>query len=76
MILLIDFNVFLLFSYFQSTSFGIGIGIPGVVSVAVGYSETLKQIQEAITKSEKAIGVSTTWWGLYSVQLGPPYLLK
>ncbi|CAF1472757.1 unnamed protein product [Adineta steineri] len=63
-------------SYFQSTSFGIGIGIPGVINVAVGYRETLKQIQEAITKSEKAVGISTIWWGLYSVQLGPPLFLK
>ncbi|CAF2975083.1 unnamed protein product [Rotaria sp. Silwood2] len=63
-------------SYFQSTSFGIGIGIPGVISAAVGYSQTLRQVQEAITKSEKAVGVSTTWWGLYSVQLAPPFLLK
>ncbi|CAF3790676.1 unnamed protein product [Rotaria sp. Silwood1] len=68
--------VFVLFSYFQSTSFGIGIGIPGVINVAVGYSKTLKQIQEAITKSEKAVGVSTIWWGLYSVELALPSLLK
>ncbi|CAF4648804.1 unnamed protein product, partial [Rotaria sp. Silwood2] len=62
--------------YFRSTSFGVGIGVPGVINVAVGYSETLKQIQEAITKSEKAVGISTIWWGLYSVQLAPPFLLK
>jgi hypothetical protein len=65
-----------LFSFYQSTSFGIGVSLPGGFSFAVGYSETLKQIQEAITKSDKAVGVSTIWLGLYSIQLGPPSLLK
>ncbi|CAF5062124.1 unnamed protein product, partial [Rotaria sp. Silwood1] len=29
-----------------------------------------------MTKNEKAVGVSTIWWGLYSVQLAPPLSLK
>jgi hypothetical protein len=48
------------FSYFQSTSFGVGIGLPG----------------EAITTHSQAVGTSTIWWGLYSIQLGPAFLLK
>ena len=66
----------LFYSHFRSFSIGGGIAIPGVVSLAVQYSETLKRAQEAITKNNQAIGTSTVWWGLYSMQLAPSFQLK
>ncbi|CAF0806884.1 unnamed protein product [Rotaria sordida] len=63
-------------SHFRSYAFGGGITVPGYVSLAVQYSETLKRAYEAITKNNQAIGTSTIWWGLYSIQLAPPFQLN
>ncbi|CAF1481714.1 unnamed protein product, partial [Rotaria sordida] len=40
------------------------------------YPETLKKIYESMTKEAKSVGTSTSWWGLYSIQLAPPFILK
>jgi len=64
------------FSYFQSTSFGVGVPLPGGASVGLQYHETLKRVYEATTTNSQAVGTSTIWWGLYSIQLGPAFLLK
>ncbi|CAF1533633.1 unnamed protein product [Rotaria sp. Silwood1] len=63
-------------SYFHSITFGIRFSIPSSINVVLGYSGILKQIHDVMTKNEKAVGVSTIWWGLYSVQLAPPLSLK
>ncbi|CAF1363919.1 unnamed protein product [Adineta steineri] len=63
-------------SHFRSYSFGGGIAVPGYASLAVQYSETLRRAQEAITKNNQAIGTSTLWWGLYSIQLAPAFQLN
>ena len=67
---------FLSYSHFRSYSFGGGIDVPGYASLAVQFSETLKRAQEAITNNNQAIGTSTIWWGLYSIQLAPTFQLK
>ncbi|CAF4664357.1 unnamed protein product, partial [Rotaria socialis] len=63
-------------SYCRSTSFGIGIGLPGVANVAIGYSKTLKEIEQSMKRNDKAVGISSTWWGFYSIQIAPPFLMK
>ncbi|CAF2064098.1 unnamed protein product [Rotaria magnacalcarata] len=63
-------------SYCRSTSFGIGMGLPGVASVAIGYSKTLKEIEQSMKRNDRAVGVSSTWWGFYSIQIAPPFLMK
>ncbi|CAF1481748.1 unnamed protein product [Rotaria sordida] len=40
------------------------------------YPETLKKIYESMTKEAKSVGTSTSWWGLYSIQLAPPFILN
>ncbi|CAF4611373.1 unnamed protein product, partial [Rotaria magnacalcarata] len=62
--------------YCRSTSFGIGMGLPGVASVAIGYSKTLKEIEQSMKRNDRAVGVSSTWWGFYSIQIAPPFLMK
>ncbi|CAF1960413.1 unnamed protein product [Rotaria magnacalcarata] len=47
-----------------------------IVSGSTSRYNTLRRIQEAITKSSKAVATSTSWWGLYSIQLGPPFIIK
>lgn len=37
---------------------------------------TLHRILESLNKSSKAIATSTSWWGHYSIQLGPPFIIK
>ena len=69
-------NSVLFHSHFRSYSFGGSIGVSGSGSLAVQYSETLKRAQEAITKNNQAIGTSTIWWGLYSIQLAPAFQLR
>ncbi|CAF1306922.1 unnamed protein product [Adineta ricciae] len=63
-------------SHFRSNSFQGGISVAGYAGLAVQYSETLKRAQEAITKHNQAVGTSTLWWGLYSMQLAPSFQLK
>ncbi|CAF5069839.1 unnamed protein product [Rotaria sp. Silwood1] len=66
-------------NYFQSYSFDIGIPIPlevGTIDISLGYHRTLSQAYEKITKQEGSIGISSDWWGIYNVHLGPTYLLK
>ncbi|CAF1442998.1 unnamed protein product [Rotaria sordida] len=29
-----------------------------------------------MTKEAKSVGTSTSWWGLYSIQLAPPFIIK
>ncbi|CAF5048228.1 unnamed protein product, partial [Rotaria sp. Silwood1] len=65
-------------NYFQSYSFDIGIPIPlevGTIDISLGYHRTLSQAYEKITKQEGSIGISSDWWGIYNVHLGPTYLL-
>jgi hypothetical protein len=47
----------------------------GPAQVALGYHETLKQAFQTIDKKQTAIGMSTDWWGMFSVQLAPTYIL-
>lgn len=62
-------------SYFQSNSFSLGVTtFKG--SFGLEYHETLKKVYEAITKRSQVVGTSTIWWGLYSIQLPPSYVLK
>ena len=56
-------------------SFGIGISTPKA-SFGLNYHETLKRVYEAITKRSQIVGTSTIWWGMYSIQLPPSFLLK
>ncbi|CAM4778918.1 unnamed protein product [Rotaria magnacalcarata] len=38
--------------------------------------DTLRKIEEAINKQSKTVATSTSWLGLYSIQLGPSFILK
>ncbi|CAF1340765.1 unnamed protein product, partial [Didymodactylos carnosus] len=61
-------------SYFQSYSFDVAIPIPlgaAKIDISFGYHRTLSRAYEKITKE-----ISSDWWGIYNVHLGPTYLLK
>ncbi|CAF3662706.1 unnamed protein product [Rotaria sordida] len=62
-------------SYFNSYSFGISIPI-GPAQISLGYHRTLSEAYQTINKYQTAIGISTDWWGMFSVQLAPVYILK
>ncbi|CAF2983514.1 unnamed protein product [Rotaria socialis] len=47
-----------------------------IVGGSTSRHDTLRKIEEAINKQSKAVATSTSWWGLYSIQLGPPFFLK
>ncbi|CAF2684273.1 unnamed protein product [Rotaria sp. Silwood2] len=61
-------------SYFHSYSFEIAIPV-GPANIALGYHKTLKEAYQTISKKQTAIGMSTDWWGMFSVQLAPTYIL-
>ncbi|CAF3207054.1 unnamed protein product [Rotaria sp. Silwood2] len=63
------------YTYFNSYSFSVSIPV-GPVQVSMGYHSALKMAYQAITKKQTAIGMSTDWWGMFSVQLAPAYILK
>lgn len=48
----------------------------GPAQATFGYHETLKSAYQEITKKQTAIGMSTDWWGMFSVQLAPSYILR
>lgn len=66
-------------SYFQSYSFDIAVPIAtpstGSLTPSFGFHKTLRQAYGALTRKESSIGTSSDWWGLYSVHLGPIFLL-
>ncbi|CAF0806318.1 unnamed protein product [Didymodactylos carnosus] len=65
-------------SYFRSYSFDVGISVPteaGPVGVGLSYHETLSRAYQKITKDHSAVGISTDWWGLFSVTLAPAFTL-
>ncbi|CAF4889049.1 unnamed protein product, partial [Rotaria socialis] len=41
-----------------------------IVGGSTSRHDTLRKIEEAINKQSKAVATSTSWWGLYSIQLG------
>ncbi|CAF4059651.1 unnamed protein product [Rotaria sp. Silwood2] len=63
-------------SYFQTNSFDSGISELSDPSFSIEYHEMLKRVYEAITKHSQAVGTSTIWWGLYSIQLPSSSVLK
>ncbi|CAF0882559.1 unnamed protein product [Didymodactylos carnosus] len=61
-------------SYFRSYSFDIGI-TAGPVNAALSYHSTLSEVYQKITKDQAAVGMSTDWWGLFSITLAPVFIL-
>ncbi|CAF2983549.1 unnamed protein product [Rotaria socialis] len=47
-----------------------------IVGGSTSRHDTLRKIEEAINKQSKAVATSTSWWGLYSIQLGPPFFIQ
>ncbi|CAF2113477.1 unnamed protein product [Rotaria magnacalcarata] len=47
-----------------------------IVSGSTSRYNTLRRIQEAINKESKTVATSTSWWGIYSIQLEPPLFIK
>ncbi|CAF2983620.1 unnamed protein product [Rotaria socialis] len=47
-----------------------------IVGGSTSRHDTLRKIEEAINKQSKTVATSTSWLGLYSIQLGPSFLLK
>lgn len=64
-----------MFSYFNSFTFEGGINV-GPVGIALKYHKVLKTAYEDISKKQTGIGMSTDWWGMFSVQLAPTFILK
>lgn len=48
----------------------------GPVGIALKYHKVLKTAYEDISKKQTGIGMSTDWWGMFSVQLAPTFILK
>ena len=47
-----------------------------IFDVSFGYHTKLKEAYQVINEKQIAIGMSTDWFGLFSVQLAPTYILK
>lgn len=60
--------------YFEADSFGFSINLY-YFAFAYNYQRELEQFYEAINTKNQAIGVSQSWWGMYSITLAPPFLL-
>ena len=66
---------FLKHSYFRSTRGASGWSA-FIFGGGRGGRHTLRRILETLKKSSSAVATSTSWWGHYSIQLGPPFLIK
>ncbi|CAF1023346.1 unnamed protein product, partial [Didymodactylos carnosus] len=73
-------SLLLHFSYFSSFQIGNSIPIPiegvGVGTLSLGYHSTLNKTNEKIKNEHKAVGTSTSWWGMYALHLASTFLLK
>lgn len=65
----------MIFSYFRTFDFDMMI-VTDKGSFSFEYHEILRRVYEAITKHSQIVGTSTIWWGMYSIQLLPSFLLK
>ncbi|CAF1350146.1 unnamed protein product [Didymodactylos carnosus] len=71
-------------TYFSSYKFEIGfpidVGLPwpftNILGINFGYHVMLKEAQEAINSKSTVIGISVSWWGMYSITLAPAHVLK
>lgn len=61
-------------SYFQSTSFNVKLDNANI-SFSIGYNKLLEKVYNSTTENKHAIGISRKWWGMYSMQLPPAFLL-
>ncbi|CAF1373491.1 unnamed protein product [Rotaria sp. Silwood1] len=73
-------------SYFRSFSIDLDVTIPipiaqpgmpllPLITPSFGYHNTLKTAYDFITKTSAAVGIATDWWGMYTIHLGPTFLL-
>ncbi|CAF3629212.1 unnamed protein product [Rotaria sp. Silwood1] len=75
-------------SYFRSFSIDLDLTIPipipspepgmpllPLITPSFGYHNTLKTAYDFITKTSAAVGIATDWWGMYTIHLGPTFLL-
>ncbi len=72
-------NSFISFSYFSSFNFDIAIPIPvggQPLEVALGIHTALRDTYELLKTTYGGVATSTTWWGMYSIQMAPVYMLK
>ncbi|CAF1243645.1 unnamed protein product [Rotaria sordida] len=61
-------------SYFQSTSFSVGIKVSNF-EASIGYNKILERAYNSTKDKQQSIGISGRWWGMYSMQLPPAFLL-
>ncbi|CAM4767911.1 unnamed protein product [Rotaria magnacalcarata] len=63
-------------NYFRSSSNGLPVLYFMIIGRIANRHGALRVIEEAINKESKTVATSTSWWGIYSIQLEPPLFIK